>query len=423
MIRFQSLRRTSIVLFCLIVLFLCSFTPVYAVSEAGALFLLISPSVQAGGMGQTYGALACTDPMGAVFNPAYLGFYTSEYKAGFASSRGGWLPELVDDMFYSCYSFAYRYPLQNSPISLGLGYHYVCLDLGEQYYTENSPDPVASFQSWDKAHLITASLFWDSFVRAGIGMNLKFIKSHLAPGSSGEASTQAVDLGLALEIPVLKEQPMAPDRSMRSGSGLFPYLIPGCSYSAENIGGKLEYMSASQADPIPRIAYAGIHLRTGLQVESTNTRFDLISFSWAREATDMLVTRSYDSNIEHTQIDYQWGLDDIDPFEHLLMGKGDEKVITKKGWMVGIWDVYFARWGQYVDNEGLVRYRTSGWGMNVMQAIRLSLSLLNQSEDNDLMNWIIRQIDLEIQHSEINAGPGHPLDDTEFSGVTIRLHK
>ncbi|NQT26518.1 hypothetical protein HQ585_14285 [candidate division KSB1 bacterium] len=419
MIQCLSIRRSQILILWIAVLCLCIGSSVYAVSEAGALFLLISPSVQAAGMGQTYGALAYTDPMAAVFNPAFLGFYTSQYKAGFASSGGDWLEALVDDMHYSCYSLAYRLPLKNSPVSIGLGLHHVFLDLGEQFNTANSPDPLDTFERKDKAYLVSASVFWDSYVQVGVGMNFKYIKSDYG---EVDASAYAVDFGLALEMPLFKIISKGSKNPMRIGSGVSPYLVPGLSYSAENIGGKLEYIDPDQADPIPRIAYAGIHLRTGLQVESNNNRFDLISFSWAREATDMLVTRSYDSNTGDTQIDYQWGLDDIDPFEHLLMGKGDEKVITKKGWMVGIWDVYFARWGHYVDMEGKVRYKTSGWGFNITKTIRLLMSYSGHTLGDDAFGKILQNLDIEIQQSEINAEPGHPLDETVFTGVTIRLH-
>ncbi|MCU0642911.1 MAG: hypothetical protein MUC94_01440, partial [bacterium] len=62
-------RLNSLIIFISALLFISSLSnSVHAVSEAAALFLLISPSPLANGMGQTYGNISSTDPMASIFN-------------------------------------------------------------------------------------------------------------------------------------------------------------------------------------------------------------------------------------------------------------------------------------------------------------------------------------------------------------------
>ena len=70
-------------------------SPVIAGSEAGALFLLISPGARAGGMGEAQVAVA-NDAYASYWNPAGLAVLQGSEAA---LMHVNWLPNLVSDMF------------------------------------------------------------------------------------------------------------------------------------------------------------------------------------------------------------------------------------------------------------------------------------------------------------------------------------
>ena len=67
-----------------------------AQSEAGAIFLLISPGARAGGMGEAQVAVA-NDAYASYWNPAGLAFQTG---SEIAFMHVNWLPNLADDLYY-----------------------------------------------------------------------------------------------------------------------------------------------------------------------------------------------------------------------------------------------------------------------------------------------------------------------------------
>ena len=76
--------------------FLTLSRPLYGQSEAGAIFLLISPGARAGGMGEAQVAVA-NDAYASFWNPAGLAFLQGSEMA---LMHVNWLPNLADDMYY-----------------------------------------------------------------------------------------------------------------------------------------------------------------------------------------------------------------------------------------------------------------------------------------------------------------------------------
>ncbi|SVB94437.1 uncharacterized protein METZ01_LOCUS247291, partial [marine metagenome] len=75
-------------------------------SEAGAIFLLISPGARAGGMGEANVAVA-DDAYASYWNPAGLGFLEG---SELAMMHVNWLPNLADDLYYDFFAFRSRVP-------------------------------------------------------------------------------------------------------------------------------------------------------------------------------------------------------------------------------------------------------------------------------------------------------------------------
>ena len=77
-------------------------------SEAGAIFLLISPGARAGGMGEANVAVA-DDAYASYWNPAGLGFLKGEELSLMYVPE--WLPGFnLDDMYYSFAAYRKSFP-------------------------------------------------------------------------------------------------------------------------------------------------------------------------------------------------------------------------------------------------------------------------------------------------------------------------
>lgn len=414
-------RLNSLIIFISTLLFISSLSnSVHAVSEAAALFLLISPSPLANGMGETYGNISSTDPMASIFNPAYLGFFAKNQNFGFSYSKVNWLPQLANDLYHKCFSLNFGYSNKNAPITLGIGYHHVYLDLGKLILTNETGAIIGDAESNEKADVLSVSALFDYYVLASFGVSYKFIESNLLvfPYAIGfediKASAHALDFGLALKFPIFDIYSKIEDHQIHAFPHVIPFLTPGFSYSVTNIGDEITYTNQTQADPLPRMVYAGINIAAGLKYTKTNYPFNILSFGWAQEANDLLVNRI------GKNINYHSGLKDIDIIENVLLGKSNKKAVTNKGWELGVAEIFYLRKGSYQDIEGYIHLSSEGWSINFMQPIRLMFEFSNFKKKG-LWFKFLNNLDIEFNHSEFHIDEGHPLDDTRFNGVTIKM--
>ena len=89
---------------------LCLFmliTHLFAVGEAGAIFLLIAPGAGPAGTGEANVARA-DDAYASWYNPAGLGFQTGREVAGM---HVNWLPNLADDLYYEFWPISIISPI------------------------------------------------------------------------------------------------------------------------------------------------------------------------------------------------------------------------------------------------------------------------------------------------------------------------
>ena len=92
----------------------------FAVGEAGAIFLLIAPGAGPAGTGEAQVAKA-DDAYASYYNPAGLGFLSGSEAAGM---HVNWLPNLADDIYYDF--LAYRREIAGIG---SLGTHLIFLNL------------------------------------------------------------------------------------------------------------------------------------------------------------------------------------------------------------------------------------------------------------------------------------------------------
>jgi hypothetical protein len=196
-----------------------------AVSEAGALFLLISPDARSTAMGET-GVAYVQGAMSVAWNPSALGF---TQRPEFTFTYFKWLPSLADDLYYLYFSYVQPIPGIGT---VGVSVPY--LSLGEQVRTDEQGANLGTFNSFDVAVNLSYGARLGNAL--AVGSNLKIIRSNLsnvgagAEQGKGAATTFAVDLGATYRI-----------HSRFTVAGV-----------VQNLGPKITFIDADQGDPLPR---------------------------------------------------------------------------------------------------------------------------------------------------------------------------
>ena len=319
-----------------------------AQSEAGILFLLISPGVRADGMGEAFVAVA--DDASAIFwNSGGLAFLENNE---FLFMHSNWLPQLSSDLFYDYGAFTH--PVDGLG-TFGLSITY--MNFGEQNVTdERGPEVIDKFTSYDFA--VSGAFGTKIKSNIGLGVNMKIIRSNLAPfgagkeEGTGQAWTFGVDLGILYK------------------QFLFDRLNFGINLS--NMGPKVAYIDVDQADPQPT------NLKLGFAYRLLDSEFNKITLT--ADFNKLLVRRYTDGKSDpfYKAIFTSWG---DEPFDQEM-----KKVISHVG-MEYWYAAFFAlRAGYWDDKIGKIRAKTFGAGFR----------------------YSIYQIDFGY----IAAGKGHPLSDT-----------
>ena len=201
-------------------------------SQAAVLFLLIEPGARGIAMGESYVAIA-DDATASYFNPAAL---AGQNRKKLNLTYMKWLPEFgFDDMYYSF--LAYSQPV---PGWGNIGINATLMNLGEQQRTDERGQLGEPFSSYDAAVSGAFGADVGDHVSAGIG--LKFIRSNLADQGAGLEQGKGVGNSFAADL------------------GMLWRLSPALTFGAalRNLGPKIAYIDASQADPLPQHVVAGL---------------------------------------------------------------------------------------------------------------------------------------------------------------------
>ena len=348
--------RKSLALFIVMVLMLGTVSNIFAVSRAAVLFLLISPGARAAGMGEAFVAVA--DDATAVFwNPAGLAFQTGRE---ITIMHAKWLPQLVSDMYYEI--LAYRQHFE----SLGgtLGGNVTFLSMGEQVITgEGGPEPLGTFQSWDLA--VTLCYATQITSNLGLGVGIRYIHSNLAPVGAGEEKGRGVGDAFAVDLGILYH---------------FPFL-KGLSVGANlsNMGPKITYIDAAQADPLPT------NLKVGFAYKVLDMEYNRLTLTI--DTNKLLVVRHVDGTSDpfYKALFTAWGDGSVrEQMRELISSCGFEYVYN---------NMIFLRAGYYYDEEGKVKYPSFGAGLQYAR--------------------------YRFDFAYVAAEQGHPLSDTMRFSLTV----
>ncbi|SVE36704.1 uncharacterized protein METZ01_LOCUS489558, partial [marine metagenome] len=201
-------------------------------SQAAVLFLLIEPGARASGMGESYVAIA-DDATASYFNPAAL---SGQERRNLNFTHMKWLPNLADDLSYEFVAFSQPVPSWGGNV----GINAALLDLGEQTRTDERGNSQGTFSSYDFSVSAAFGSSISDNLAAGIG--LKFIRSNLADQGAGIERGKGVGSSFAVDLGVLwKATPQ-----LNLGAAL------------RNMGPKITFIDASQADPLPQHIVLGV---------------------------------------------------------------------------------------------------------------------------------------------------------------------
>lgn len=245
--------------------------------STGVPFLLIGPNSRFSGMGET-GVGIADDATAMHWNPAGLAFQTGQdLEINFTHSP--WLAGLgIGDLFYDYVATKKYMPSLNGTLGASLTY----LNIGEIIFTDElgNTDPSRNYKAYELAFAVgygtQLSKDW------GIGVTTRFIYSRLSPGDltvgnergTGTAFTTSFDIA-GLWRP--------------SGGPSFLKNKLSVGMNLSNLGPKISYVDADQADPIPT------NLRFGLAYQLLKNEGNELTF--AADFSKLLVHR-YEENGE-----------------------------------------------------------------------------------------------------------------------------
>jgi len=300
----------------------------FAQSEAACPSLLIAPGARAGGMGEANVALA-EDATATYWNPAGLGF-----QRGWELSmmHANWLPQFhLGDLYYDFGSLIHHFE------GLGtFGLQVIFLNLGEQEGRDEFDNPTGTFNSFEGSVGVSYGVqLSDNF---SVGGGMRFIYSKLAEQGVGAERGKGTGSSVGVDLGVL----------YKFGFGL--------SFGANlsNMGPKITYIDASQADPIPT------NFRIGLAYKILNSEYNKLTV--LVDMNKLMVVKETNEETGETT---------SDPFYKALLtawtNDGFNTQIKKANGSLGLeywYSNFFAlRAGYFYEDIGKRRFATFGAGI------------------------------------------------------------
>ncbi len=311
------MKRFSTLITVLLVLVI-AVPNVFAVSEAAVLFLLISPHSRAGGMGEAFVALA-DDVSASYWNPAGLAF---QQGSQFTSMYSRWLPQFnLSDLYYLF--GAYRQSFEGLGTIAG---NITFINLGEQTQTSEVGTELGVFSSNEFALTLSyGTLLSETF---GVGVNIKYIRSNLSDVAVGAQRDKGRATAFAVGVGLLKKQ----------------FLLDNLNFglSISNMGNKVTFVDADQADPLPT------NLRVGFAYRVLDQEFNKLTI--VTDVNKLIVNKDEDGNTDSVLKAFatSWENDDF------IFNVGAEY------WYA---DLIALRTGYNYDDAGNVKYLTFGAGL------------------------------------------------------------
>ncbi|MFA7332083.1 MAG: hypothetical protein WC326_13520 [Candidatus Delongbacteria bacterium] len=381
--------------------------PAQAVSDAACIWLMISPSTRATGMGNTFSPLS-DDPFNAWLAPGSevlrpeggppLDLSLTGYPGGIQ-----WAP--FHDVQLMNQAVSLRLDLQEwqrrnpggsvaqQPWQLSLSYLHNLLEEGEQTRTDEDGAIIGTSHAIEQSHSLRLGLGqrrerW-SF---GLGLGADHVISDLASGllvggrQVEVGHSTMLDAGLNLQAKPLPRQWLNP---ADPAAGYLDWSL-GLQYSKLFLGSHISYVDGMDDDPMPfhdRLALAS-RWRLALPPAGGMPELPVLEAHVALERSIELIRANRHWVVEGIRDDLPGGHwndpndapDDLSWDKHyiafdegLFHGRPSE-FIHSRGWELGVLGFAYLRGGHYADPAGLVERKTSGGGL----------------QSGGLVNWLLR---------------------------------
>lgn len=341
-----------------------------AQGESAVPFLLIAPNSRAAGIGET-GTGSVDDASAIFWNPGALAFMSGQEVT---LTHANWLPQFgLSDLFYEYAN--YRNSIEDIGGTVGASVTY--LNLGEFIRTNSSGFEEGRFKAYELA--VTLGYATRVFDDLGLGINARYIRSALSPlgtaqeQGSGIANTVSFDVAMMWRPTDLDIQWL--DNKFSLG------------FNLSNLGPKVTYIDAAQADPLPT------NLRAGFGYKLLEDEFNSLTYSV--DFSRLLVRRR----------------------PEIIDSTGGVRRVVQEASVDPLPKSLFSAWG---DGSGLKKVNMSmgaeyWYGSPRLIAIRVGHFFEDPSFGNRNF-WTfgagLRYDIFGFDFSYISAAEGHPLSDT-----------
>ncbi|MBA4311734.1 MAG: hypothetical protein C0417_03795 [Chlorobiaceae bacterium] len=405
-----------------------------AQGEAAALFLLISPTTEANGMGEASIAIPMNDPLTALRNPAQLGFQSANNYFSYSTNASDWLPNFnIPDLRYRTDGFTSGVNFQNifgngHNLSFGYGYFHTLLNLGELSRRGENNEDLGTFYENEYANQWTVSIAIDYVVKFSVGLSHKSISSNLITSGIKTGFGKARDYGLLLDVPLIEITNAILSNPIKIHPNIYPSANISLGAVWQNIGDDFQYPILSP-DPLPRMGRVGIGTNLSFDYRKNDFAIQLVSFKWTVEASDMLIDRWGDVRdqagnlIKAAGWSYRGGMGDIKFFDEVILGHSNYRTERRRGWELSIAEILSVRYGRLTDRMGNRHVTTNGIGIQSKGLFQIIKLIVPNTEWKTIPNFLLSHLNFRYDQSTWSTvETDHPLNNTKFEGFSMAIH-
>jgi hypothetical protein len=280
--------------------------------------------------------------------------------------HSNWLPQFDSDLFYEF--GAYRQSIEGIGT---FGANITFLNLGKQYITgEDSPEILGEFSSYEFA--LSGTFGTQLNENLGVGIGLRFIRSNLSDVGAGAEKGDGKANAFAFDLATLYKTPFLPKLSF--------------GVNLSNLGPKITYIDAAQADPLPT------NLKVGLAYRILDSEFNKLTVTG--DMNKLMVTRHMDGTSDpfyKALFTSPWTI--IEKERQNIGGENEKEIGQKKifnGILSGGAEYWYSnlialRLGYYWDKPGKVTFMSFGAGIQY-SLYRFDFGYVSAAEGHPLAN-------------------------------------
>lgn len=383
------------------------FASVYLFSQGGsaAPFLYINPSPVNNAIGGAGIAVPGADPLSIYDNSAILGYNAKDNNIAIEFYPAS-VPINIFNSAYSAFGFYLGYNNKKDsnslPLSIGAGFYRTSADLGEFVRTDATGRVIGTFSSVESANNFAFGAMLDYWLQIGFGFTYKMVFSDLE-GSTllipAEGKGHVFDVGLLLNAPVVK--------SLKISNVMDWDLDIGFGLNITNFGSELEY--EYESDPFNTSSNIGYSVRTGLDWEVFNSKFNAIDLIWSVQCDNFLLVR------DSLGSGYNAPYSGFRPIDNMLLLNSSGGMLVKYGTMIKLMDIGCIGFGG-ISDPWMENTTSFGFGIRSEGILKIINSFANSS----LLKYMADHIDITYYNTDTEQSERG--SSRNYSSLGIRFH-